>query len=392
VADTLTVDASVSGTGAVGDPYILSSDVRVSPDPDNAITIDAGGLRVTCADIAVCVPPTPVLALDTATVDTTVGGAGTGGDPWVVSSQVRVSAATDNLVVIEPDGIRVSCADIVAECLDDLPPTGVAVTDTPTLDLALTGTGAAGDPWTISGDVEVSAAVGNALVINPDGLFAGPAPVNVLCGLTGDGTLATPLAINAPAWDLACPEDNATAVYCGADGVIKAAPPALVDTLTTLNAPLSDIPVDGFAAPSTTVAQTDNDVITLTNPDLCHDMVYTLDFGGLIRLDGTPLDVIDSTPAQGSASIRGEYEVSINGGAPTPWARYRAVSYDQEIDSITVAGGESFVAIPAITVPPGGTAVINTRLVIIIGTGSNVFERVIYVPPGIRAFGVSDVA
>ncbi|MFH8577119.1 hypothetical protein [Streptomyces zaomyceticus] len=273
--DTATVDNTVSGTGVAGDPYVITSDVILDPAPPGGGTnlLESGpdGLYVECADVRTCftagdgiaydpatgviaaqlstdagntvafgtdgglyVPPgsgTTVQGGDTPTATSTVTGTGAAGDPYVVSTDVVLDPAPPgggaNLLEAGPDGLYVECAD-VRSCFTAgagitydpttgeiaATGTGLTVADTETVDLTLTGTGAAGDPYSVEADVIVapepngleatptgllvapSADAGNQLVLGGDGrLFVPPdAPLEVGCGLQGDGTAAAPLA------------------------------------------------------------------------------------------------------------------------------------------------------------------------------------------------------
>lgn len=98
VLDTLTVDLTLTGT-------VISADVRVNPDADNLLTITATGLKVDCDDVVSCVH-SPVTVLDTSTVDLTLVG-------QQISASVKVSADPDNAISVAPDGLLVDvCAEL----------------------------------------------------------------------------------------------------------------------------------------------------------------------------------------------------------------------------------------------------------------------------------------
>ncbi|MFI0827294.1 hypothetical protein ACH4Q7_22880 [Streptomyces roseolus] len=273
--DTATVDNTLTGTGTVGDPYVLTSDVILDAAPPgggtNLLQSGPDGLFVECAEVRTCftagdgidydpatgeiaaqlstdagntvafgtdgglfVPPAAGTALqggDTPTASNTITGTGTAGDPYVVSTDVVLDPAPPgggaNLLEAGPDGLYVECADVrtcftagagitydAATGTISAVGTGLTVADTETVDLTLTGTGAADDPYSVEADVIVapepngleagptgllvapSADAGNVLVMGGDGrLFVPPdAPLEVGCGLQGDGTAAAPLA------------------------------------------------------------------------------------------------------------------------------------------------------------------------------------------------------
>ncbi|MET7720689.1 hypothetical protein [Streptomyces mirabilis] len=295
--DTTTADNTVTGTGAAGDPYVVTTDVIVDPAPPaggiNLLNAGPDGLYVECADVRQCfsagdgaaydpatgeisarvsgdagnqttfgadggiytpAAATALVAADTPTVDVTVTGTGTAADPYQVAAAVILDSTPpgggSNLLEEGPGGLYVECAD-VRQCFSagdgaaydpatgefsarlstdagntvafgsdgglyspGGTPTALQAADTPTLNATVTGTGAAGDPYVVSGDVVVapepngveaaangllvapSADTGNRLAFGADGrLFVPPVPPpEVGCGLQGDGTAASPLA------------------------------------------------------------------------------------------------------------------------------------------------------------------------------------------------------
>lgn len=170
--------------------------------------------------------------------DVTISGAGTAASPYIISSSaptltftntntvdlvrvgddvtatVNLDPAAGNLITANVDGLRLDCDDVTG-CLA----TVLNVVDTPSLDLSLTGTGTAADPWFLSGianagvpttvantnsvnltqvaglitaDVNISGAAGNILQspVAAGGLLA---DIIVDCTLQGEGTAASPL-------------------------------------------------------------------------------------------------------------------------------------------------------------------------------------------------------
>ncbi|MER5699223.1 hypothetical protein ACWDBO_25550 [Streptomyces mirabilis] len=294
--DTPTADTTVSGTGTAGDPYVVSTDVIVDPTPPaggtNLLQAGPDGLYVECADVRGCISagdgigydpgtgeiaaklstdagnqtvfgsdgglytpamPTALQAVDTPTVDVTVTGTGTAGDPYQVAANVILDPTPPqggtNLIQEGPGGLFVECADvrgcisagdgidydpgtgeIAAKLSTDAgnqtvfgsdgglytpaaPGTALQAADTNTVDTTVTGSGTAGDPYVVKSDAIVapepngleatasgllvapSGDAGNQLSIGGDGrLFVPPdAPLEIGCGLQGDGTAATPL-------------------------------------------------------------------------------------------------------------------------------------------------------------------------------------------------------
>ncbi|MCF3960599.1 hypothetical protein [Streptomyces fuscigenes] len=194
--DTTSVDTTVAGTGTAADPYVVSAAVILDPTPPaggaNLLTSGPNGLYLECADVRGCISagdgaaydettgvvsarpstdagnalafgtdggllvmptgggePTALQAGDTGTVDTTVSGAGTAADPYVVSADVIV-APEDNGLEATADGLLVAPSDDA----------------------------------------------GNRLEFGADGrLFVPPVPpLETGCGLQGEGTTASPLA------------------------------------------------------------------------------------------------------------------------------------------------------------------------------------------------------
>ncbi|MET9462421.1 hypothetical protein ABZY05_46740 [Streptomyces canus] len=291
--DTPTANNTVTGTGSPGDPYIVSTDVILDPAPpgggSNLLQESPDGLFVECADVRGCftagdgiaydqatgeiaadisgdagnqttigtdggiytpATPTAVEAVDTPTVDVTVTGTGAAGDPYQVAASVILDPAPpgggSNLLQESPDGLFVECADvrtcftagdgiaydqatgeIAAKISTDAgnqttfgtdggiytpaaAGTALQAADTPTLNATVTGTGTPGDPYVVSGDVIV-APEDNGVEISPSGLLVAPSsdagnrlafgtddrlyvpPTEVGCGLQGDGSAGSPI-------------------------------------------------------------------------------------------------------------------------------------------------------------------------------------------------------
>ncbi|MFJ3249046.1 hypothetical protein [Streptomyces sp. NPDC086782] len=305
VTDTPTVDLTLTGTGTTADPYNVTADVILDPAPpgggSNLVHAGPDGLYVECADVRGCLSagdgiaydpvsgeikarpsadagntvgfgadgglysaggvggaPTVVQARDTPTVDTTVSGTGSAGDPYVVSAAVILDPAPpgggSNLAHAGPDGLYVECAD-VRGCLS-------------------AGDGIAYDPATGAIKARPSADAGNTVSIGADGgLYApsggggGPATVATACGLTGDGSAASPLAAAVATWPFACPVDaNGGDVYCDSAGALRTLPRGQASTVgdnRTTNFPNVRVPT-GTAL---TVVHTEN--MTVTNPSAC---------------------------------------------------------------------------------------------------------------------------
>jgi hypothetical protein len=158
--------------------------------------------------------------------------------------------------------------------------------DTPTLDQHVTGTGDGATPFVVSGDVKRSAAAGNTLVINPDGLYVPPPGPAVLpapgCGLRAAG--ATWEADTVPFASLtrrncndqadqpgttplpAGCEANGMGVYCASDGTLRTMPEKFTEVAAAavneaLNVTRADLPFRSSPIQ-----------VSLTNPSSCYCM------------------------------------------------------------------------------------------------------------------------
>jgi hypothetical protein len=114
-----------------------------------------------------------ITMIDTATIDgTLIPSAPTGTDNQVnytFEANVKVSAAANNDVTINPDGLFIAT------------PIAVTVADTDTVDLTETTVGLV---KTIGANVKISATVGNTIVANTDGIFVPPAPAETITTIT----------------------------------------------------------------------------------------------------------------------------------------------------------------------------------------------------------------
>ncbi|MDQ1018966.1 hypothetical protein [Streptomyces afghaniensis] len=223
----------IDGNGSPTSPYVVSSDTAPTPT----------ALEVT----------------DTPTVDLTLTGTGAAGDPYDVSAAVRLDPTPPgggaNLLEAGPDGLYVECAD-VRTCLtagtgiDYDPATGEisAEPGTPTVvqagtGVTVTGTGSAVDPY------EVSAT-----------------PPETGCGLEGDGSAGAPLAAAVAAWPYPCDVTaNAGGVYCDSGGVLRSEPRGRV----TFQQDQQVLDFADVAVPAALDTQVATHTITVNNPDPC---------------------------------------------------------------------------------------------------------------------------
>lgn len=254
-ADTNTVDMSVLGSGTMADPYVISASVKLDPAAGNLITIGPGGLRVDCATIAASCGITPTAVDDTDSVDLTLTGStitadiipDPAGPVKIGPTGVTVCLSTDanNELVLGTDG-----------CLY-APKTAVTAGTNATV----TGTGTVADPYVVSAtgggtpvttadtntvnlsagtapltaDVIIDPAAGNILTSSGAGLKA---DIITDCGLTGEGTAASPLKVNIGANSFAadfpgCTPADGQKIYCDtATGQLHGVPctPVQIDT------------------------------------------------------------------------------------------------------------------------------------------------------------------
>jgi hypothetical protein len=313
-ADTPTVDTTVSGTGAAGDPYVVSAAVILDPAPpgggSNLAKAGPDGVFVECADVRGCFS----------------AGDGAAYDPATGEISARVSTDAGNTVAFGTDGGLYAAGGGGA-------PSVVTAGDTPTLNATVTGTGAAGDPYVVSGDVVVapepngveaspsgllvapSADAGNRLAFGSDGRLVVPPvpPPEVGCGLQGDGTAATPLAAfpiaGSQPWmdDWDCdPAANST-LHCDPDSGALWTPPEHTSAAVTLQqnhplgtpviaGPTAFIIIDGSAWSEGTYTAD-----TLTP---CRGVSFSTRFTGHVELSWTANTTFDLG-----------YAIQINGGA-----------------------------------------------------------------------------
>ncbi|WP_405759437.1 hypothetical protein OG234_13170 [Streptomyces sp. NBC_01420] len=345
-ADTATVDTEVTGTGGAADPYVVTATVILDPAPpgggDQLIQAGPDGLFLECEQVRGCLS----------------AGDGAGYDPDSGVITARPSMDAGNTTVIGADGGIYTPGGGGGE------PTALVVTDSPTLDLTVSGTGTAADPYDISGVVVLDPAppgggdqllqagpdglfleceqirgclsagdgagydpdtgvitarpstdAGNSLGYGTDGglLVPSAAALEVGCGLQGDGTGAAPLAAFPVAgerpwaddWDCD-PAVNST-LHCDPGSGALWTPPEHTSAAVTLqqNHPLS-VPT---VTATTGFVLVDNSAWaegTYTADSLsdCRGVSFSTRFAGHVEL---------TWPA--SAQWELGYAVQVNGGA-----------------------------------------------------------------------------
>ncbi|ALO79389.2 hypothetical protein [Streptomyces phage phiSAJS1] len=165
--------------------------------------------------------------------------------------------------------------------------------------VTVTGSGSANNPWVINAhadcadvraclsngcgitynatsgaiSVDISEDANNALQCRANGLYvgAGAATVTAGCGLTGNGSVGSPIRANTQTWPFACDlEDNGRGVYCGSDGLLYTDPDRLIDFFTdSVNEIVPG--ANGIAVPTATDTVVRTMQLSVTNPDPCRD-------------------------------------------------------------------------------------------------------------------------
>ncbi|MGW2951497.1 hypothetical protein [Streptomyces eurythermus] len=225
-ADTPTADTTVSGSGTVADPYVISTDVIVDPSPPaggtNLLQSGPDGLYVECADVRGCLS-----AGDGITYDPTTG---------VIAADI--SGAPGNQTTIGTDGGIYTPA----------PPTLLQAADTPSVDVTVTGSGTAVDPYQVAAAVILDPAPPgggiNLLAEGPDGLFVECADVRT-CFTGGDGITYDP-GTGEIAAKLSTDAGNTTAF--GSDGGIYT-PAGAGTALQAADTPTLNATVTGTGTP-----------------------------------------------------------------------------------------------------------------------------------------------
>jgi hypothetical protein len=171
--DTATVDTTVTGTGTAADPYVVSAAVVLDPAPPGGGTqllqVGPDGLYLECEQVRGCIS----------------AGDGTDYDPTTGVISVQVSGDAGNTTTIGGDGgIYTPAAS-----------TALAAMDSATVDVEITGTGTAGDPYEVTADVILDPAPPGGgtqlLQAGPDGLYLECEQVRG-CLIAGDGITYDP--------------------------------------------------------------------------------------------------------------------------------------------------------------------------------------------------------
>lgn len=254
----------ITGSGTSLDPYVIFGNVKLDPNVDNVLSATANGLLLTCSDIQDCVGGVGVTHVsDTSTVDLTISGAGTTVSPYVITASIILDPAGTNLLLANPGGLFLSCAQ-VRGCLS-------------------AGNGITYNSTTGAISAHLSTDPGNTLVIGTDGGIYDPPGSGVFtdCGLSGTGTLVDPILVDTggSAWPFGCDDTEGAPVYCGSDGALRVDPEKFVvydsvelstpsdqtDTLAPVGTGPTDVTGPAF--------------FDITNPSTCRDMVLFVEAG-----------------------------------------------------------------------------------------------------------------
>lgn len=217
---------TVTGNGSASNPYVIT----------------AGG------------------AVDCEVIQDCVGGAlgdGLEYDDAANEIRARISALPGNAATIGADGGIYAAGGGGGGGL-----TVVSTQATPCITLA--GQGTPGSP--LSANPVVDPTPGNLASCTANGLRA--ALTVGACGLTGNGSPASPLAARVQAWPHACDVTaNAGGVYCDADGMLRSEPRGRATFVQDhVNQTFAATPVPGGAD---NVVATRN--LLVTNPDPCRE-------------------------------------------------------------------------------------------------------------------------
>lgn len=105
--------ANTATVGLVLASNVLTANVKLDTASGNLLTATANGIRLDCAAITSCLTASGVTTIaDTATINMSISGAGTSGSPYVISGQVILDPA--GIATISAAGVLVSAAAINA--------------------------------------------------------------------------------------------------------------------------------------------------------------------------------------------------------------------------------------------------------------------------------------
>ena len=201
------ITLSVSGDATCTNPWVVSADVVIDPDDDNILECTASGLRV--------LPPvvdgseTKIQVVSGNCVDLGISGSGTTVSPYIISSDIEISSNDNNMVRCLSNGLYAE-------------KTFLAVADSSCIDLSLSGAGTFASPYVTSANIVVSTLADNAITCTPDGLYV---PITSVTGATtscvnisvnGSGTQLDPYSVSS---SLIIDSASNNLVSCGPNGL-----------------------------------------------------------------------------------------------------------------------------------------------------------------------------
>lgn len=172
--------------------------------------------------------------------------------------------------------------------------TALRVTDTPSVDLTLTGTGTAGAPYDVSAVVRLDPTPpgggSNLISSGPEGLYVEMATG---CGLAGAGTTGDPLTAAVAPWPYPCDISTAgSGIYCDpATGELRGDPKPYASSVSHFFTQTFNPPLPGPTAANQVIATF---CATVTNPDPCRASMLVLAREADITVDLGPDSSIET--------------------------------------------------------------------------------------------------
>lgn len=333
--DTTTID--LTGNGSTGMP--LKADARIDPAPGNLLKAGPGGLRVDGTATTPAPGTTAVEVADTTSVN--LEGNGTTATP--ITATVRVDGAPGNLLTDGPNGLRVE--------LGTQPPGtfAVAAEDTATLDV--TGDGTTANP--IKGDVKLSQDADNQIEARADGLYVPRGTGGGTPGLTavavedtetldmsGDGTAGSPIK-----GDVKVSADPGNIISAHADGLFAQAPQQGSTAIAVEDSSTVDLQGNGTTAdPLKAVARVSAEQ---------GNIIFTKDDGLYAASGGTPL------PGTVAISVEDTDTVDLQGDGTEASKLTATVKLSQDAGNKIAARGDGLFVAASEPVAVGDTATLS---------------------------------
>lgn len=178
-----------------------------------------------------------VTVSDTSCLNLTISGDGSVSSPFDISAVPIISPDANNAIECRANGLYTAVSGGAAS------DTFIDVSDSTSIDFAITGTGTGGDPYLITGDVIISPDMGNTLESRANGLYVPPNSgsggggdtfvtvenADVACvnlAISGDGSLSTPYSLSAR---LELDEVNPNIIECLAASGLRVESPRIID-------------------------------------------------------------------------------------------------------------------------------------------------------------------